>query len=416
MPTTFGTYNPGDTILDTHIEAFNAPINNLETGASYYAVDGGSTDAYAVTMAPVPTSYTSGMLVHFKANTANTGPATLNVNGLGAKTIKRNADQDLLTGDIAADQIVAAVYDGTNFQLLGGERVGLKQAPAAGRLDYNSTTQVRLNASAGQYLDVNDELVVLDGTTSGCQLATTDNQIDSAGDDAAAAMSASTLYYVYRSNSSATTFPNDLRASTSAPVDYRGSKYLAASGNGANWRFVGYVHTDGSTEFTMDATKAGVVSFLNKKPHVLRAHDGTNSWTAATANTWKRLREQASPILGQTSVGLISDGVTPFEAAALMLSWINGNASTNKACISMAVDWSSGSPSSNAFSVPFVVASGASGYGNLSSKLSEVASEGYHVLDLLQLADLTGSDSTFYGDGGFTSGELQTGMEVIVWV
>ena len=57
------------------------------------------------------------MTIRFKANTANTGAATLNVNSLGAKTIKKNVSQDLETGDISANQIITVVYDGTNFQL-----------------------------------------------------------------------------------------------------------------------------------------------------------------------------------------------------------------------------------------------------------------------------------------------------------
>lgn len=122
MPTNFGTYNPGDVIQDSHVEAFNSPINNLETGASYYAVDGGGTDAYAATLSPIPASYTPGMVVHFKANTANTGAATLNVNGLGVKNIKKDGGADLETGDILAGQVVAVLYDGTNFQLLSRGR------------------------------------------------------------------------------------------------------------------------------------------------------------------------------------------------------------------------------------------------------------------------------------------------------
>lgn len=126
MSTTFGTYNPGDIIQDTHIEAFNTPINNLETGAAYYGADAGSTDAYVVTIPKPPTSgsgptsLTAGMLVYFTANTANTGPATLNVNSLGAKTIKKKGNTDLQTGDISAGQIVAVIYDGTNYQWVEG--------------------------------------------------------------------------------------------------------------------------------------------------------------------------------------------------------------------------------------------------------------------------------------------------------
>jgi len=83
----------------------------------WYAADAGANDTYAITLSPAPTAYTAGMVVNFKANTANTGAATLNVNALGAKTIKKLNDQDLATGDIEASQIVSVIYDGTNFQM-----------------------------------------------------------------------------------------------------------------------------------------------------------------------------------------------------------------------------------------------------------------------------------------------------------
>lgn len=82
-----------------------------------YAADAEASDAYAIDLSPTPAAYYNGMVVNFKANTANTGTATLNVNSLGAKTIKKHHDQDLATGDIESGQIVTVVYDGTNFQM-----------------------------------------------------------------------------------------------------------------------------------------------------------------------------------------------------------------------------------------------------------------------------------------------------------
>jgi hypothetical protein len=94
--------------------------DDIETSlqqAPRYAEDSGASDSYAITLTPAPAAYYVGMVVVFKANTTNTGAATLNVNGLGAKTIKKNHDQDLADGDIESGQIVELVYDGTNFQM-----------------------------------------------------------------------------------------------------------------------------------------------------------------------------------------------------------------------------------------------------------------------------------------------------------
>src|SRR5581483_10701671 len=89
-----------------------------QTGEEIYAADSVSTDAYAVTLTPAPTAYVTGMVVRFKAGTANTGAATLNVNSLGAKTIVKNYNSTLADNDILANQIGEVIYDGTNFQMI----------------------------------------------------------------------------------------------------------------------------------------------------------------------------------------------------------------------------------------------------------------------------------------------------------
>jgi len=85
--------------------------------AERYATDSVGTDAYAITLSPVPTAYATGMMVNFVPNVSNTGACTINVNSLGAKNIK------YLGQDPADNMIMAAfpaqlLYDGTSFQLI----------------------------------------------------------------------------------------------------------------------------------------------------------------------------------------------------------------------------------------------------------------------------------------------------------
>lgn len=131
-------------------------ISYIQAGTLIYAADGGATDSYAITLSPVPAAYVVGMTVNFKANTANTGTASLNVNGLGAITILKSHDQTLATGDIEAGQIVNVVYDGTNFQMQSQVAVtlpsgaantvlqgqGLGSNPAYSTATYPATTTV----------------------------------------------------------------------------------------------------------------------------------------------------------------------------------------------------------------------------------------------------------------------------------
>lgn len=89
-------------------------------GRLTYAVDAQGSDTYVVTFPNfVLRGYFAGMTVRFKANTVNTGAATINVNSLGAKAITKNGTTALNDGDIAAGSVVTITYDGTQFQLQG---------------------------------------------------------------------------------------------------------------------------------------------------------------------------------------------------------------------------------------------------------------------------------------------------------
>jgi hypothetical protein len=95
----------------------------------------GSANAYVYTPSNVsyPTAYVSGEVYTFKANFANTGAATLNVNSLGAKNLyKRGAAGviALVGGEIQSGDVVSACYDGTQFQLLS-QQAGLLGTNAA---------------------------------------------------------------------------------------------------------------------------------------------------------------------------------------------------------------------------------------------------------------------------------------------
>ena len=80
-------------------------------GGFTYGLDSGSTDTYAITLDPAPDSYEVGESYLFRANTANTGAATLNVNTLGAVTIYKQADNTLASNDILAQQMVLVSYN-----------------------------------------------------------------------------------------------------------------------------------------------------------------------------------------------------------------------------------------------------------------------------------------------------------------
>ncbi|WP_049753993.1 hypothetical protein [Anoxybacillus flavithermus] len=92
-----------------------------------YAVASGSANTYTVTLNPAPTSYVEGMAIAVKINVDNTGPATINVNGLGAKAIKKPNGNDVAAGNLKAGSIYTLRYNGTNFILQGEGGEGTAQ-------------------------------------------------------------------------------------------------------------------------------------------------------------------------------------------------------------------------------------------------------------------------------------------------
>jgi hypothetical protein len=71
---------------------------------------GGGTTAYTVTMSNTPALY-DGLTVTVKMNATNTGSSTLNVNGLGAKTLKKPNGSNLSSGDLTINGVYQFVYD-----------------------------------------------------------------------------------------------------------------------------------------------------------------------------------------------------------------------------------------------------------------------------------------------------------------
>jgi hypothetical protein len=125
-------------IILSFLLALSAFAQQTQQARVVICADAGSTDDYACAPTPSVASYASGLRVRMYANTANTGAATLDLDGGGAltaKTIKKlggGITTDLATNDIRAGQYVDLIYDGTNFQMLSQ----LGNAAAAGGGSY----------------------------------------------------------------------------------------------------------------------------------------------------------------------------------------------------------------------------------------------------------------------------------------
>lgn len=84
-----------------------------------YGITTGSANTYTLILTPSLTSYTAGVCVAIKIHAANTGASTININGLGAKSIKDSKGNNLTSGKLVLNSIYTLRYDGTNFILQG---------------------------------------------------------------------------------------------------------------------------------------------------------------------------------------------------------------------------------------------------------------------------------------------------------
>lgn len=114
-------------------------------GSALYCEDAGGDDTYVCTLAPAITTLDK-LTFTMRVTTGNTGAATVNVNGLGAKSIKKaqgGVTTDPADNDIRADAVLVLSYDGTNFQLqstLGNAGAGTGDALVADPLSQFAAT------------------------------------------------------------------------------------------------------------------------------------------------------------------------------------------------------------------------------------------------------------------------------------
>lgn len=116
LPGLTGATNPNQ--IDNSIQAMMGAIKREHDWRNLFLTSGGSSNAYTLTYSVAPAAYYTGQTFSFTANFGCTGSATLNVNSLGAKTIKKDVAGTmtaLSSGDIASGAKVVVSYDGTDF-------------------------------------------------------------------------------------------------------------------------------------------------------------------------------------------------------------------------------------------------------------------------------------------------------------
>ncbi len=111
------TYRETITQLQSVLGLSSVSISGLQNQQYTYITDTGAADAYVGTMVPAVTAYVAGQSFSLLIQNNNTGGAvTLNINGLGTKSVLMADGSVPLANAILMGQVATFVYDGTNFQ------------------------------------------------------------------------------------------------------------------------------------------------------------------------------------------------------------------------------------------------------------------------------------------------------------
>ncbi len=105
-------------LLQNAFDFLPAANDALTTGTATFATESGSANAYVVTMPDPRSANADGDEIIFFATHANTGAATLNVDGLGAITLVDRSGVALSSNDIVSGRLYIATYDDTNTRFV----------------------------------------------------------------------------------------------------------------------------------------------------------------------------------------------------------------------------------------------------------------------------------------------------------
>jgi len=119
-PTSSDPKSQGDDHLRLIKTVLKETLNGFTGAILVTATDTGTATGHVLAPSTALVGYTPMLCLLYRANITNTGALTVNVSGLGVRSIKTMAGADPTAGDIVAGYPMLLMYDGTNFVTLGG--------------------------------------------------------------------------------------------------------------------------------------------------------------------------------------------------------------------------------------------------------------------------------------------------------
>ncbi len=251
------------------------------------------------------------------------------------------------------------------------------------KLEYVSASQITLGGIEGT-----SEFIYVNGEFLDCSTPLTidydDNLLAADGTDSSGAPTDATLYYVYASNSQASYRASGIGLSASAPT----GGYLAASGNGAEWRLVGWVYlidNGGTAEFRDSLTERLVISKWN--PTRIKGYNSESTNHTYTTTSWRYYYNS----LATTQIKFIAH--EDYLNVDLM-AWVRYSTNTTYCQVAIGVDNTTHISETN-----LQTYTAGLGYNRKGASAVKVCTAGYHYAALLQYGN---ANSGTYTDGMIT--------------
>lgn len=249
---------------------------------------GGSANAITLTSKSTYQQYQSGLQVALKAGSANTGAATLNLDGLGVKKIRRRGDTALVANDIIANGRYLLQYDSAYDTAAGAwvlmnPELGSNLAALAvnvpifscGQLQYTSTTVVTFKPFRGNLVSFPSGAIAAIGS-SGITSTVTSATLNGT---AAQPLVSGTLYYAYLWNNGSA-YVIDWSATGHATDTATGIEIKSGD---ATRVLIGMARPVAGPLFSSTAASQLVATWFNRRPVRLANKFTTDRSTSSTS-------------------------------------------------------------------------------------------------------------------------------------
>jgi hypothetical protein len=269
----------------------------LQRGTVNFAVDTGTANTYVVALDSSITSYTDGLQVVFRPINSNTGSATINLNSLGAKSIRLTDSEPIQAGDISAGAVIDVRYSTSTgfFHLTPNSAIyahdagvsataAAASASAASTSASNASTSATNAASSASAASTSASNAASSASTASTQASNASTSATNAASSASAASTSASTASTQASNAStsatnasasaSTATTQASNASTSATNAASSATAAAASYDSFDDRYLGAKSSDPSVDNDGNALLTGAL-YWNTTSSEMRVYSGS---------------------------------------------------------------------------------------------------------------------------------------------